>query len=69
MLDARTRVIAADIQWIIQRRLGNGPRPWQGMYYCRTKEGLLHCMECRDMMDMPVPPELLALPDRFPEAA
>ena len=41
MLDARHRMIAADIQWIVQERRGNGSRPWYGQYYCRSKAGLL----------------------------
>jgi hypothetical protein len=59
MLDGRTRVIAADIQWIIQGRKGSA---WRGIYFCRSKAGLL-------MYAPKVTPELLALPDWFPEAA
>jgi hypothetical protein len=59
MLDSKTRVIecADGIQWVIQRRRG---RIWQGIYFCRTKAGLL-------LYAHPVTPELLALPDYFPE--
>jgi hypothetical protein len=59
MLDAKTRVIecAAGIQWIIQRRRGRG---WESRLFFRTKEGLL-------LYAKPVTPELLALPDYFPE--
>jgi hypothetical protein len=57
MLDDKTRVIAADIQWIVQRRRG---RVWDSKYFCRTKAGLL-------LYARPVTPELLALPDYFPE--
>jgi hypothetical protein len=56
MLDAKTRVIAADIQWIIQEQRGGR---WFGKYFCRSKEGLL--------LYAPPVPELLALPDWFPE--
>jgi hypothetical protein len=56
MLDAKTRVIAADIQWIIQERKGGR---WFGKLFFRSKEGLL--------LYAPPVPELLALPDRFPE--
>jgi hypothetical protein len=58
VLDPKTRVIAADIQWIIQRRRGE---QWRGEYFFRTKEGLLL------YAPKPTAPELLALPDRFPE--
>jgi hypothetical protein len=61
-LDDRTRVIAADIQWIIQERRRNGAHPWHSVYFCRSKAGLL-------MYVPKVTPELLALPDWFPEAA
>jgi len=57
-LDDRTRVIAADIQWIIQRRRGDR---WLSELFFRTKEGLLF------YAPKPPPAELLALPDRFPE--
>jgi hypothetical protein len=59
ILDDRTRVIecANGIQWIVQRRSG---RIWQGIYFCRTKAGLL-------LYARPITPELLALPDYFPE--
>jgi hypothetical protein len=66
MLDPKTRVIAADIQWIIQERRRNGRHAWHNRYFCRSKAGLLHCMTCGDMMNMPAPPELLALPDWCP---
>lgn len=58
MLDARHQVIAADIQWIVQERRGNGSRPWYGQYYCRSKAGLLRFV--------PAVPEIMALPDWFP---
>ena len=58
MLDARARVIAADIQWIIQERRGSG---WRGKYYCRSKAGLLL------YTPKPTAPELLALPHWFPD--
>jgi hypothetical protein len=64
MLDAKTRVVecAAGIQWIIQKRVrAVGRYPWRSEYFCRTKDGLLLYAE-------PITPELLALPDRFPEA-
>jgi hypothetical protein len=58
MLDARTRVIAADIQWIFQKRKG-GAKPWRNKYYFRSKAGLLfHAPK-------PTADELVALPDRF----
>jgi hypothetical protein len=47
------------IQWVIQRRF-RGARPWRPVYYRRTKAGLL-------LYARPLTPELLALPDRFPE--
>jgi hypothetical protein len=59
MLDAKTRVIAADIQWIIQRRRRGGRWPWLSDYYCRSKAGLLRFV--------PPVPEILALPDWFNE--
>ena len=59
VLDDDTRVIecANAIQWIVQKRSGSR---WRGRYFCRTKEGLL-------LYASPITPELLALPDRFPE--
>ena len=54
-LDARTRVIAADIQWIIQRRRGEA---WHNKWFCRSKVGLLRFV--------PPVPEIMALPDWFP---
>lgn len=56
-LDSKTRVIecANGIQWIVQRRRG---RTWQGVYFCRTKAGLL-------IYARPITPELLALPEYF----
>jgi hypothetical protein len=64
MLDANARVIecADGIQWIIQKRCNAARWPWRNQYFCRTREGLL-------LYARPVTPELLALPDRFPEAA
>jgi hypothetical protein len=59
MLDAKTRVIAADIQWIIQERKRNGRSAWENKLFFRSKEGLL--------LYAPPVSELLALPDRFPE--
>ena len=63
VLDGKTRVIAADIQWIIQRRTNGGRYPWKNQYYCRSKEGLLL------YAPKPIAPELLALPDWFPKVA
>ena len=60
MLEAKTRVIAADIQLIIQRRINGGRYPWQSQYYFRSKAGLLFYAKSDA-------PELLALPDWFPE--
>ena len=59
VLDDDTRVIecANAIQWIVQRRRGSR---WHSRYFCRTKEGLL-------LYARPITPELLALPDRFPD--
>ena len=62
MLDAKTRVIAADIQWIIQERKRSGRSAWEGKYFCRSKEGLVL------YAPKPTAPELLALPDWFPDA-
>ena len=58
MFDAKTRVIAADIQWILQKRRG---KEWRGEMFFRSKEGLLL------YAPKPTAPELLALPDWFPE--
>jgi hypothetical protein len=52
------RVIEDDIQWIIQSPRADGS--WRSNYFCRTREGLL-------LYAGPAS-ELLALPDRFPEA-
>jgi hypothetical protein len=60
LLDAKTRVIAADIQWIIQRRINGGRYPWQSQYYFRSKAGLLFYAKSDA-------PELQRLPDWFPE--
>ena len=62
VIDARHRVIecAHRIQWIIQKRSNTARNPWQGLYFCRTKEALLHYAKSNA-------PELLRLPDRFPE--
>jgi hypothetical protein len=59
MIDPRTRVIecADGIQWIFQKRAGN---QWNGQYFCRTKEALLYYSQS-------TAPELVALPERFPE--
>jgi hypothetical protein len=67
VLDSETRVIAADIQWIVQRRR-KGRAVWDNRYFCRTKEGLLlYAGRTKpDVAPPPPPPELLALPDRFP---
>ena len=62
LLDARTRVIAADIQWIIQRRGKAARNPWRNELYFRSREGLLFYAKSDA-------PELLALPARFPERA
>jgi hypothetical protein len=64
MLDANTRVIecADNLQWIIQKRCNAARWPWRNQYFCRTKEGLL-------LYARPITPELLALSDRFSEAA
>lgn len=61
MLDAKMRVIAADIQWIIQERKRSRHNGWEGKYYCCSKAGLLL------YAPKPTAPELLALPDWFPE--
>src|SRR5262245_60827998 len=60
MLDAKTRVIecADGIQWIIQRRQG---KQWRSEMFFRSKEGLLF------YAPKPTAPELLTLPDWFPE--
>jgi hypothetical protein len=58
MLDARTRVIAADIQWIFQKRK-SGPKPWRNKYYFRSKAGLLF------YAPKPTADELVALPNWF----
>jgi hypothetical protein len=55
----KTRVIAADIQWIIQRRVRAGRLAWQNQYFCRSKAGLLRFL--------PDVTELMALPDWFPD--
>jgi hypothetical protein len=60
MFDSKTRVIAADIQWIIQKRRREGHRAWEGVYFCRSKDGLLL------YAPKPTAPELLALPDWRP---
>jgi hypothetical protein len=59
ILDGKTRVIecANAIQWIIQKRNGG---KWRSTHFCRTKAGLL-------LYARPITPELLALPDFFPE--
>jgi hypothetical protein len=59
MLDARTRVVecAGDVQWSIQKR---GKVAWRGVYYFRSKAGLLFYAKSSA-------PELMALPDWFPE--
>lgn len=59
ILDADTRVVecANAIQWIVQKHIGGR---WRSRYFCRTKEGLL-------LYARPITPELLALPDRFPD--
>jgi hypothetical protein len=56
------------IQWIVQKREG---RNWRSIYFCRTKAGLLlYAGRTKpDVAPPPPSPELLALPDRFPEAA
>src|SRR5262245_65016663 len=59
VIDAKTRVIAADIQWIIQRRINGGRYPWQSQYFCRSKEGLL-------LYAPKLTPALLMLLDWFP---
>jgi len=66
VLDAKTRVIecAAGIQWIVQVRRREGRWPWESVSFCRTKEALLRCASPHGQH-----PALLALPDRFPEAA
>ena len=61
MLDAKTRVIAADIQWIIQERKRSGRCAWEGKYYCRSKAGLLL------YTPKPTANEVLALPGWFPD--
>lgn len=63
MLDAKTRVVegSCGLQWIIQQRCNNGRWPWKGVGFYRSKAGLLTSIKSP-------PPELLALPDWFPEA-
>jgi hypothetical protein len=58
VLDAKTRVVAADVQWIIQKRKRSGRSAWESKYFCSSKAGLLRFV--------PKVPEVLALPDRFP---
>jgi hypothetical protein len=60
MLDANTRVIAADIQWIIQKRVRAGCNGWASVHHFRSKAGLLF------YAPKPIAPELLALPEWFP---
>jgi len=60
-LDSKTRVIAAGIQWIIQKRSREGRYPWESIYYCRSKAGLLL------YAPKSAGSELLALPYWFPE--
>ena len=52
----------AGLQWIVQYRRRNGPHPWEGQSFCRTKEALLRLAGHSH-------PVLDALPDRFPEGA
>lgn len=62
VLDTRTRVIECSdgIQWAIQRR-GKAARSWQSEFYFRSRVGLLL------YAPKPTAPELLELPDWFPE--
>lgn len=49
-LNASARVIlcAGAIQFILQLKRGNGPRPWCGISYCVERQSLLRCIrECR----------------------
>jgi len=61
-LDARTRVIECSdgIQWAIQKHYPKAKRRWQSIHYFRSKAGLLFYAKSDA-------PELLALPDWFPE--
>jgi|SRR5215467_12713100 len=61
MLDSRTRVIAADVQWILQERHW-GRHPWRGKFFCRSKAGLLL------YAPKPTAREILSLPDWFPRS-
>jgi hypothetical protein len=51
----------AGIQWIVQRRVS--AVRWNGQYFCRTREALLH------YSGHPDHPTLLALSEWFPEDA
>jgi hypothetical protein len=58
MLDSRRRVIAADVQWILQERHW-GRHPWRGKFFFRSKAGLLL------YAPKPTAREILLLPDWF----
>jgi hypothetical protein len=61
VIDAKTCIVAADIQWVIQKRRREGRWALEGVYFCRSKADLLL------YAPKPTAPELLALPDWFPE--
>lgn len=61
VIDDRTRVIegSCGVQWVLQKR--NSKTTWTGVMFFRSKAGLLlHAPK-------PIAPELLALPDWFPD--
>jgi hypothetical protein len=58
VLGPQVRIIAADIQWIMQERRGNR---WRNKYYFHTKEGLLF------YAPKPAAAALVVLPRWFPD--
>ena len=60
----RYRVILCKdaIQWIIQRRGRLAGSRWRGLSYCACRDSLISVW-CEDM-DLEVPPEMLALPEK-----
>ena len=62
-LNDGTRVIECGdgIQWAIQKYYPSSDRPWRSKYFFRSKEGLLL------YAPKPTAPELLVLPDWFPD--